>query len=210
MTKSPHERTNGMPMTDGSLPSSLNRLNNAIYAVFKPLTTIINNQTHTAPSLYDQLCEAVAGQTGERSGGKAGMPLWVDAADLKNVIITQLAQWQVKGTTPHERITNLQKRPWRPQDCDYLETISAVMETWPHHIRALLSPEPKWSLAAACPNCNTTVVHRRDSAGDIVRQPALQISNHGCVCQRCRTLWEPKRFAHLARVLGYDTTAVAE
>jgi hypothetical protein len=47
-------------------------------------------------------------------------------------------------------------------------------------------------------------VYHRDSAGELVRQPALQIGVWGCECMACRAFWAPDRFVFLARVLGYE------
>jgi hypothetical protein len=48
-------------------------------------------------------------------------------------------------------------------------------------------------------------VYRRDSAGELVRQPALQIvAEQGCTCQACRHCCTPDLYLHLCRVLGFD------
>ena len=63
-------------------------------------------------------------------------------------------------------------------------------------------------LSAPCPAYSATSVFRRDSAGERVRMPALQIiTNLGCTCQACRYTWSPEYYLHLARVLGLDAPA---
>ncbi|WP_424712782.1 DUF7340 domain-containing protein [Mycobacteroides abscessus] len=58
-------------------------------------------------------------------------------------------------------------------------------------------PQP----SAPCPACQKRWVYRRDSSGENVRQPALQLTAQGCSCQACRYTWDPSYFVHLARVL---------
>ena len=192
---------------DGNLPAARARLDKAISAVFAPIYDRTNNETRVAPSLYTQLVDAIPGVTGERSGSRAGMPLWVDALDCRNEIITWLATWQPKGRTAEDRLRQLEGRPWRPQDVGCMDGISAEMEKWPGKIRAIIYPERHWAIPAPCPACGATIVYRRDSSGEEVRQAALQIDSAGCRCQRCRAWWPPDRFAHLARVLGYEPDA---
>jgi hypothetical protein len=42
-------------------------------------------------------------------------------------------------------------------------------------------------------------VYRKDSAGETVRQPALQITTLGCRCMACRHSWSPELHLHLPR-----------
>ena len=67
--------------------------------------------------------------------------------------------------------------------------------------RQIIDPPPRLSLAMPCPECGTRTVYRPDSGGDVVRQPALAISDEGCRCQHCRTLWPPESYRLLAKVL---------
>jgi len=60
-------------------------------------------------------------------------------------------------------------------------------------------------VTAPRPACGATTVFCRDSAGELVRQPALQIvAEHGCTCQACNYCWAPAHYLYLARVLGYE------
>lgn len=198
-------------MTDGSLPASKARLDKAIDAVFNPIRERINGCNRVAPSLYAQLEESIPGITGERAGGQVTMPLWVDAADLRNTIVTQIAEWWPKGFNILDRLQSIENHPYRPQDCELIDRMAAVMEAWPHAIKTLLYPERHWSLPAKCPNCDTATIYRKDSSGEFVRQAALQIDSQGCQCQKCRTRWSPELFMHLARTLGYNPdTSVLE
>ena len=65
------------------------------------------------------------------------------------------------------------------------------------------SNEP--SAQPPCPACNATAVYRRNSAGENVRVPALQIiAEQGCTCLVCHASWTPDRYLLLCRVLGFD------
>ncbi|MCA9843239.1 MAG: hypothetical protein KC491_01180 [Dehalococcoidia bacterium] len=188
---------------DGHLPEAKTRLTNAISAVFAPIIQSRDGTHHAAPSLWTQLCESVAGQTGERSGSKAGMPLWVDVLDLKNAIITQLADWEPTRVATINKVDLIETRGWRPQDCERIHTIAATMESWAVSIEALLRPERHWTLPNPCPACGVRTVYRT-VAGEEVRCPALQIGASGCTCIRCHTVWPPQQFEWLARLLGYE------
>jgi hypothetical protein len=204
---------------DGNLPLALRELWHAIDSLTETRTTFVNGAAVHAPSLLDQLIDDMGGQQGNAYGGVARSlpPAWVDATDLIAEIQIAVDAWQcglpplprpkhlVHATTA--RVQQLAKRPWRPQDVHALEQITKVLLEWCAQIQELLNPTTKWSLPNPCPACNTATVYRRDSAGDIVRQPALQIGPHGCQCQRCHQLWEPAYFQHLANVLGYQLPA---
>jgi hypothetical protein len=72
-------------------------------------------------------------------------------------------------------------------------------------IDALVNPQSIKTVSAPCPNCNSRFIYRRDSAGESVRQPALQIiADQGCTCQSCRYCRPPERYLLLCRVLGFE------
>lgn len=191
-------------MSDGNLPAARSRLDRAIGAVFDPIYDHTGTKTLVAPSLYRQLVEAIPGITGERSGSRAGIPLWVDALDCRNEIVTWLATWQPHGRTPEDRLRQIEERKFRPQDVEFMDGMSAVMEQWPGKIKAILYPDWHKTLPQPCPSCNTATVYRRDSSGDQIRHAALQIDRDGCKCLSCRATWPPEQFGLLARVLGYE------
>ncbi|BDE13500.1 hypothetical protein Mkiyose1665_18330 [Mycobacterium kiyosense] len=79
-------------------------------------------------------------------------------------------------------------------------------------VQSLLHPASVKHVSAPCPACGAATAYRRDSAGELVRVPALQIvTETGCTCQVCRHTWGPGLFMHLARVLGFGApTGVLE
>jgi uncharacterized protein with PIN domain len=67
-------------------------------------------------------------------------------------------------------------------------------------IDALVNPQSIKTVSAPCPNCNSRFIYRRDSAGESVRQPALQIiAEVGCTCQACGAFWAPGSHLLLCR-----------
>jgi hypothetical protein len=75
-------------------------------------------------------------------------------------------------------------------------------------VKVLLSPTSVKQLSAPCPACGAKSAFKRDSAGERVRAPALQIITElGCTCLVCRHTWAPELYLHLARVLGFETPA---
>lgn len=197
---------------DGNLPAALVRLTNAIHALTSPQQSYIEGQHRIAPSLYMQLWDATAGSQGTDMGTHArSMPtVWLDALQIRMEIDTALEVWQPQytGTPPTVgRLKWLANKSWRPQDVRNIDQISAACEEWAKDITALLYPEPKWTLPTPCPACNSAVVYRKDSGGERVRQPALQIGPQGCFCANCKAYWGPDKFMWLSKLLGFEKPA---
>lgn len=207
------------PNEDGNLPAARQKLGQAISALIdpKPTTRTLDDGTHCIEwldSLYDQLTDALPGGQGNATRTpQSSPPICIDAVDIMTRITTFTTAWEprpnidVSGETPPIAIIRLQtidKRTWRPQDTQHIETITAEIEAWCEQIKTLLNPDKRWTLPNPCPACGTAIVYRRNSSGENVRQPALQIGPLGCVCQHCHHAWAPQYFQHLARVLGYE------
>lgn len=194
---------------DGNLPAALRALQDAVAALCEPKHEYLDSRLVSTPSLYLQLMDAVTGEqvnTGGGGGSKSRVPFWLDAFQLLQEIDDALEIWQPAHTgVPASvgRMHWLLQRRWRPQDATRIEQLATNLTDWAKQIDQLLNPPRNWSLAAACPACNTSVVYRKDSTGDKVRQPALQIGKDGCQCLNCRYIWEPTRFYILAGALGY-------
>lgn len=207
-----------IPEEDGSLPESRRRLADAISGLVDPKPETVDDKLLWTDCVYIQLLEAVPGEKGARTGvSRSQPPLWVDASDLLNEIDTAVSCWEPRPNIDASdddlppmtviRLHAIEDRQWRPQDCHSMEQIAGNVESWTASITTLLSPVARWSLPNPCPACNTAIVYRKDSAGDMVRQPALQIGPNGCECQRCHHIWAPEYFTHLARVMGYELPA---
>lgn len=201
---------------EGRLPGALNHLHNAVKALCGPQALYLDNQLRRGPSLYVQLWDATMGEqsnAGTGGGSKSRPPFWTDAFDLRNEIDTAVECWQpaYQGVPPTVgRLNCLLEHPWRPQDIRQISQITTAVESWVTAIGELMNPTPKWTLPNPCPACGRAIVYRRDSGGELVRQPALKIGVNGCTCQHCHATWAPERFVFLARVLGSLPDGVLE
>lgn len=200
---------------DGALKPALNALGDAISSLIDPKPVHHDTGIHWADDLYTQLTDEIPGSQGNASHvPQSSPPLCIDAAELKAEIDTATAIWEprpeidVSEDQPPPitviRLRAIENRGWRPQDVKAIEQIAEAVLSWCEAIRTLLDPPPRWHLPNPCPACNVAIVHRKNSAGEVVRQPALQIGAAGCVCQSCRHEWAPAYFQHLANVLGYE------
>lgn len=202
--------------SDGNLPGALEKLRDGVSALTDPKLQIVDGRKEWAEPLYASLCDAV--ESVEGSGmfmgvAKSQPPIWTDAFDLRNKIDVRVKEWQrdpgvydgdlTQPPTPEtvRRLRILESLQWRPQDAKALEGYGSDLERWCEEIKHLLNPEPVKTVSAPCPACQKRWVYRKDSAGENVRQPALQLTAQGCVCQACRYEWGPQYFMHLAAVL---------
>ena len=193
---------------DGNLPAALNRLADAVSALTDPKPHMLDTHTTYLDSLYTQLQEAIPGSKQHRTGIPGSQPpCWIDALTLLTEIDTATACWQPHPqTTTPTRLQALEQRRWRPQDTTRIDQLTANIETWVAGIKHLLTDEPHQHVFAPCPACGTKTVKHRDSGGDLVNQPALQITTQGCTCSRCHHVWAPSQFTFLARVIGCEPT----
>jgi hypothetical protein len=221
MTAVPQEQTE-----DGDLIGARRRLSDAISKLTDPRPEVIEGQTHWLDSIYTELREALPGEQGSGYAGVARSlpPLHIDAADLLNEIDIAVSCWEPRPNIdasedpddmPHMTVIRLRSiekhgcrgQAWRPQDASKADQIATNIQQWVQSIDQLLRPPASWSLPDPCPACGAKIVHRKDSAGDLVRKPALSISGNGCECLACRHVWTPQYFTHLGRVLGYQLPA---
>lgn len=194
-------------MGEGNIQAARTRLGRAVQRLTAPLPGVYHDVTLWAPSLYQQLLNDLAGQSGDtRTPAKSLPPLWIDASQLLGEIDGRAKSWcPIPGDTP-TRLQKLSFQGWRPQDTDLVSKMAWQVDSWCESILNLLDPEDrKFVEGASCPACSKSLVYRRDSAGEMVRQPALKIVvSQGCTCQACGAFWAPEKFLFLGRLLGYD------
>jgi hypothetical protein len=198
-------------MGEGNLPAARKRLAEAVGRLCEPQVRQIEGRMVTAPSLYGQLSDAAPRSQGQsKVPAKSLPPIWIDAVQLLTLIDKQVRQWcrrPADVSTP-ARLRALSDRPWRPQDTTLVSEIANVVMGWAVRIEDLLDPEAVKHISAACPSCGARTVHRRDSGGDLVRVPALQlVTSQGCTCGRCDAHWAPDRYLFLCRLLGFELPA---
>jgi hypothetical protein len=198
---------------DGHLPGSLDRLHTAVAALVDERKELVQGVVRVAPSRYDELVSEVPAATGGYGvlalrQAKSVAPVWLDGLDLLNVIDTAVAVWHPAGDSTPTRLRALCVQRWRPMDCHGIDAMTQIVGQWTVQIDVLLNPQHVKRISAPCPACGSTHVYRRDSAGEIVRQAALQIvAEQGCTCQSCHATWTPDLYIHLCRVLGFDVPA---
>lgn len=193
-------------MSDGNIQAARTKLGRAVQRLTAPRTAVYHDRTMFAPSLYAQLLSDLAGTQGDnRTPAKSLPPVWMDAMQLVNTIDAEVHGWAPRpGNTPH-RLQILAFASWRPQDTDKVNMMATRVDSWCENIIRLLDPESVKHISAPCPSCGRQKVFRRDSAGEMVQQPALRIvTNVGCECQHCKAHWGPELYLHLARVLGLE------
>lgn len=199
------------PPADGNIHGALADLGHAINDLTDSIIDITpDGETLHAASLYDQLRVAVGGtqsQTGTGGGGKSRPPMWTDAFDLLNQIDTAVGAWNPGHCCQPAtrcRLRCITTRRWRPQDTHRVRKITGIIRAWIEQITRLFGPQHIKYVQAACPACGETTTLRRDSAGELVREAALQIITEvGCSCVVCGASWGPERYLFLGEVLGF-------
>lgn len=196
------------PTEDGFLPAALKSLDDALHGLTAPKHQYVESKLYTAPSLYMQLWDAVAGESsnggGAGGGSKSQIPFWLDAFQLLDEIDVGVECWQpaFTGVPPTiGRLQCLRERPWRPQDVRQIEQITSGVTAWAEAIDGLLNPKPRWTLPYPCPRCGADEIWRPDSTGVPVRGHALQLSTEGCTCAKCHANWQPGQFLFLGKLL---------
>jgi hypothetical protein len=127
-------------------------------------------------------------------------PTWIDALKLKLVIDARTRRITPRhaGTTP-QRLTDLTRRHWRPQDTTKLETITDTINSWTKAIDDLFATKPIY-LTDPCPHCGHTHTRRLTDTGETITSHALAVTTDGAICQHCHDTWTPE---FLAKILGY-------
>lgn len=190
-------------MSDGNIVAARTQLDRVVQRLISPRPGMLQR---TQPSLYNCLVDDLAGTQGEtKTPAKSLPPVWIDALQLLADIDAQTHKWMpVPGTTPR-RLVMLTVKSWRPQDTNHVTDMAAQVEKWCDSISHLLDPEAVKHISAACPQCGRTVVYRKDSAGETVRQPALRlVLPEGCTCQACKAHWPPEQYMFLCKLLGFE------
>ena len=196
-------------MTDGNIGAARTKLDRAFRRLFDKRRAVYHDRSVFAPSLYDQLRSDLAGTQGDtRTPAKSLPPIWIDASMLLTTIDRQCHTWMPKPGSTFARMGSLVATSWRPQDTEKVTDMARTVDGWAESIIHLLDPESVKHITAPCPSCGRGFIHRKDSAGDTVRQPALKVmTNVGCTCQACGATWSPDRYLFLCRLLGFELPA---
>lgn len=192
------------------LLAAIRDLRTAIDRLIAPTDAYLNNTHIHTPGLYDQLVTSLAGQQGTRNGShpRSLPPVWVDAVEQHQNIDTMILIWT--GAGGRTGLRRLAAQPWTPDKIRELRRKTSIINAWADDIDQLLNHDHVRPLHAPCPTCGAKTVHVRDSAGELVRTPALQISiDTGCTCQNpeCGAYWAPEQFVDLCKQLNMPLPA---
>jgi hypothetical protein len=204
-TRTRKRSTSPQPQPDGPLQLALAALHDAIYALCHPRPHYLAGHTVWLASRYDDLRDALY-MSDSRAGSRDGSakdPCWVDALKLVIHIDTRTAEWDTAADTP-TRLHNIRKHPWRPQDCDYMTTITTDVQRFTQSIDDLFAVKPIY-LPNPCPSCGHSHAYRLADTGERIRTPALAITVERAVCQQCHQVWTCDKFEFLGRLLGTTT-----
>lgn len=193
-------------MTDGNIMAAKVKLKRAVDRLIEKRPVIHYEVTVYQPSLYSCLISDLGGGQGDdHSPAKSQPPIWVDAMQLAVDIENRVKQWFPKPGTIPDRLQALSWHSWRPQDTDKVTDMARNVEGWCESILNLIDPENRKFIEAACPSCSKCKVHRRDSAGEMVLQPALKWTPAaGFQCQACKASWRPEQTLFFSRLLGFE------
>lgn len=169
-------------------------------------------------SLYVLMRESITGVVRESEGSsekRSTPPLWLDCSSWSDTVDRDVKSWWLDSEGPSEhatvnRLFNMADAGWTPEHVETLKTATRIISKWITKAETLLDGERRFDLVASCPACGEAHSLRRDSAGELVRQPALQVSAQGCVCLSCEAYWGPERFLMLAAALGCNDIGVLE
>ncbi|WP_328360984.1 hypothetical protein OG976_09420 [Mycobacterium sp. NBC_00419] len=195
-----------------NLPAAVHRLRSAIDRLITPTTGYQNNAYIEAPGLYTQLKDAVElGQqsnTGSGRGSKSRPPFWTDAAVQLHNIDLMIKVWCRSAGTTVVKLRTLSAKTWTVEDTDEVRRKAGIINAWADDIDTLLNQSHVQYISAACPCCGAATAQKRDSAGELIRSPALQvIAEYGCTCQQCGYFWAPDKYIDLCQQLGLPLPA---
>jgi hypothetical protein len=192
------------------------------------LTDSMEVSTHIAPSLLNQLRQAVA--TGNSTGGVRGrgtpLPISADAHDLLGTITeSTMGMLRHFGTTPAGRAVEPNLREvvaccGLSTDLEALLGVRGFLRAWVASIRSMFDPPKRIYLwGHPCPVCNSREVFRLDeSDGEEKRIAPLEVafveSETGerkikdVHCLACLEEWLPSQLMWLGRLLGQEIPGV--
>jgi hypothetical protein len=129
----------------------------------------------------------------------------LDVLDLVHAMQAATRCRTLRGLSDALRAWTRASGHWRTTDPDLLLWAATAAESWVSAARTLLNPPKRWSMAAACPQCETSVTYVQDSSGERVRRPALELDpttqTARCLAPGCGARWDSRRLLLLAQML---------
>lgn len=172
--------------TKANLPAAIRDLRSAIDRLIEPTPGYLNNAYIEAPGLYTALRDAISSHitSGGRGLPKSFPPVWDEAFEQLANIDLMVGVW-ANGASTTNRLRALAEHPWNVEQTRDVRSMADIINAWADDIETLLNDSVK-RIGASCPNCGAQFAQRRDSAGELVRTPALQLTaDQGCTCLNC-------------------------
>lgn len=185
------------------LADAVQRLQAAAAGLVDGEVASLDGRLVEAMSLYEELRECLGGGGPTDCSGKsatlARSPIWVSAFSLLDEIDTAIRIWSDVADTP-SGIRELAARRWTTDDTHRVIQVARAIEDWTKQAEALMNPRSV-QVRRACPACSERYVYKRDSCGDRVRTPTLQLDSEGVKCLACRASWTYAQAHFLQRLL---------
>ncbi len=206
-------------MTTELLAGALDQFRNTVHELVGTRSgTISTDDGHkraVGDSLYQLMKDSITGVIRESEGSsekRSTPPLWLDCSSWIDSVDREVRSWGFSGEGPSEhatvnRLFAMADAGWRPDDVTVLNNATRIITKWIVKAENLLDGERRFTIAASCPACNESTIRKRDSAGEWVRQPALQVNAQGAHCVACQTYWAPEYFDLLASAIGCEKPA---
>lgn len=197
---------------DTYLPGAVQALDDAIHALTRVQTTRLEDgRVFTAPNLYVQMRQAVAGQQNgadSKTMFRSTPSAWTSGLDWVVEVDRSVKEWaHPKLGHTLSLLAGLPVGRFRPQDVPVLQDWARIVLGWVSSAEELLSGGCRMEVKAPCPACGERFVWRRDGLGESVKQAALMVTTTSCRCQACGTVWPPSHFEFLAATLGCERIA---
>lgn len=201
------------------------------------LTDSMSVSQHEAPSLLNQLRDAVANGKGSATRGRGrGLPISVEAHDLLVDVRRRITCRQrscppgwlcfahdlglsLVGSEIEPNLREVAAACGLSMDLESILAVRRFLTAWAAQIGTLFDPPQRWALwDFACPECDAKTVYRLDdSDGEEKRTAALEVAFTGtdsdraiqCVrCLACLEEWQPNQLMFLGRLLGCEIPGV--
>lgn len=190
---------------DGPLPLARRQLADAVRQFIDRTPVWHDGIMRWEPALYTRMRGALTQGKADRGGRRmpaSRVPCRTAALAWLCEVDGEISRWGPGGGTVHV-LKDLVARQHRPQDADRLAGYAEQLARWAAEAATVLSDAVVVVplRGTACPSCGVKqTVRRRD--GELVRTPALTVSELGAECGACRASWSPAEFDWLARLLA--------
>lgn len=164
----------------------------------------LDGTTLTYLSLYEELCELSSGGGGNGESYAATFergqaPMWITGWALVYEIDTAVALWTDAGNTV-DGIRQLTERHWTTDQLRQLTELTDNIVKWVGAAERLINPRTV-QVRRPCPVCAARYTYTKDTHGDHVRTPALQLDAEGVRCLSCRASWGLDQAEFLQRLM---------